>query len=346
MVMVFHVLNHWPSFPKQGWPLFFTYGWAGVDLFFVISGFVITLSALGSYEREGAGFKRTFLQRRLARIVPLYLLTGLIYLVFVNPYMIEHVDTTTLLARIFGHALFLQNLHPLTHGALNSPSWSTAVEMQFYLLMLAATPLLLRVRTGLFLGLSFVLAMLYRYAVVLALVPGQSDSMLQFIYMTQLPGVWEEFAMGIALALVVRSPGGMIRSWLRPQWRNCLAWGVAAVLMFTIGIQSAGSNIYWHSTWMLLVWRPLLGMGFAAVVCCAITLPHAAHPLWKPLRYWGDINYGLYLWHFLVITAMTGMAASLEGGRLLVHVFIWTTLLSVASWHLIEQPNIARFKTA
>lgn len=347
MVMVFHVLNHWPSFPKTGWPLVFTFGWAGVDLFFVISGFVIALSALQSYEREGTGFRRSFMRRRLARIVPLYLLTGLIYLVFVNPTMLTNADGT-LLARVLGHVLFVQNLHPLTFGALNGPSWSTAVEMQFYLLMLAFTPLLLRVPRGGFLLVSFLLALLYRFAVTLALPPGQANTTLQFIYMTQLAGVWEEFAMGIALALVIRSPGNLSRAWLSPRWRNCLLWALAAILMFGIAamsVQNTGPNAYWHSTWMLLFWRPLLGMGFAAVVCCAITLPHAAHPLWTPLRYWGDISYGLYLWHFLVITALTSMAIPLEGGRLLVPVFICTALLSIASWHLIEQPNIARFKT-
>ena len=57
----------------------------GVDLFFVISGFVIGLSALQGHARDGLAFRRPFARRRIARIVPLYALTALVFLLLVDP---------------------------------------------------------------------------------------------------------------------------------------------------------------------------------------------------------------------------------------------------------------------
>lgn len=83
-VVVYHVIEftHWKSFPITGPLLTFRIGWIGVDLFFVISGFVITSSALALYRKDGSEFHRTYWTRRLSRIVPLYVLTGALWIVF------------------------------------------------------------------------------------------------------------------------------------------------------------------------------------------------------------------------------------------------------------------------
>jgi peptidoglycan/LPS O-acetylase OafA/YrhL len=87
LVLVYHVIElaPWPSFPTAGPPLAIRVGWVGVDLFFVISGFVIGLSAIKLYREGDSGYRWTFMRRRLARIVPLYILTGAAFLVFVQP---------------------------------------------------------------------------------------------------------------------------------------------------------------------------------------------------------------------------------------------------------------------
>lgn len=87
-VLIYHVIEHfpWTTFPTSSILVWFRIGWIGVDLFFVISGFVIMLSALRIYDMAGQMKPRTiFIRRRLARIVPLYFLTGLVSLVFVQP---------------------------------------------------------------------------------------------------------------------------------------------------------------------------------------------------------------------------------------------------------------------
>ncbi|WP_296660230.1 acyltransferase family protein, partial [Rhodoferax sp.] len=85
LVMVYHVtaLGQWGRFSEAVWGLPFRQGWIGVDLFLVISGFVITLSAAKAQARDPAGFKWAFMQRRLRRLLPLYVLTCVIFVLLV-----------------------------------------------------------------------------------------------------------------------------------------------------------------------------------------------------------------------------------------------------------------------
>ena len=100
----------------------------GVDLFFVISGFVIGLSAFAEIDRSGANdFKWAFFSRRLIRIVPLHYLTILVFIVFISPELLF----SNFWSNLFTHLLFVHNLTINLHGAINGSNWSLATEMQF-----------------------------------------------------------------------------------------------------------------------------------------------------------------------------------------------------------------------
>ena len=120
MVLVYHVIAHgqWAAFPEQGPLLLFRMGWLGVDLFLVISGFVITLAVIGGVARSGdlAGFRRDFAARRWRRIAPLYFLTMLAFLFMVEPGLLLQ-GWQTLAWHLGTHALFVHNMTVATHGA-------------------------------------------------------------------------------------------------------------------------------------------------------------------------------------------------------------------------------------
>ena len=145
LVLVYHVIElaPWPDFPASGVGLMFRAGWVGVDLFFVISGFVIGLSAIRLYREGASDYRRTFMRRRLARIVPLYVFTCAAFLLMVDSPVFT-LPWRKLALQLGSHLLFLHNLHPSLHGAINGPNWSVAAEMQFYVLVIVAVPLLSR----------------------------------------------------------------------------------------------------------------------------------------------------------------------------------------------------------
>ena len=161
LVLVYHVLTlgEWQFFSSSLWGLPFRLGWIGVDLFLVISGFVITLSAARESGKHLQGFARRFMERRLRRLVPLYLLTCVVFVFLVRPEILTG-PAVNLMIQVASHALFLQNLSPYTHGVINGVTWSLALEMQFYLALVFGIGYLLKLGSWrsllLLVGLSWV----------------------------------------------------------------------------------------------------------------------------------------------------------------------------------------------
>lgn len=345
LVLVYHVIvfGNWSSLPDTGFFYLLRHGWAGVNLFFTISGFVIALSALDGVQQQGRSFRRPFAIRRLARIVPLYLLTCLVFLFLVQPAVLL-APLWKLATHVSTHLLFVHNLHPSTHGSINGPSWSVALEMQFYLAMMLAAPWLARTSALRVLLYAIVIAAAWRYATLLVLVPGGASTEVQFVYLSELPGVIDEFALGIALAMVVRSNTGPISAWLAVGWTHFLGWLALALALLTAAARLEQTFGYWGNTAMTVGWHLVLSAGFAALLGAGVTFPWAGKRLLAPVRYLGDISYGIYLWHMLVLVAMTTAMPLLTGRKLLVFVVGSTVALASLSWHLLEKPNLQKYK--
>ncbi|HBD20581.1 MAG TPA: hypothetical protein DC063_11195 [Arenimonas sp.] len=344
MVLVYHVIAHgqWASFPDHGPLLAFRLGWLGVDLFLVISGFVIALAVLSGVARygEGAAFRRDFAGRRWRRIAPLYFLTLLAFLFLVQPQLLL-MGWQTLALHLGSHALFLHNLLADTHGSINGPNWSVALEMQFYLLMLLAGPWLVRQRVAVVLLLMCGVAIAWRAATFAWMGGAGAEAWKLHIYTTQLPGSLDEFAFGIVLAILVTRPGWLQRALAPTPLRFLAACAVAAAAVGVAMWVFFPRGDYWPRWEMVVGWRTLLALAFGAVVAAAVALPEAwARWLW-PLRYLGEISYGIYLWHLPVL--LTLLAAGVAGGPgLLAATLAGTLALAAFSWHVVERPWLRR----
>jgi peptidoglycan/LPS O-acetylase OafA/YrhL len=346
-VVVYHVIEigKWTSFPISGPLLIARAGWMGVDLFFVISGFVIGLSALQGYARQGADFRRTFARRRLARIVPLYALTALLFLLLVEPSLLT-LPLKTVAIHLGSHALFVHNMHPTTHGSIDGPNWSVALEMQFYASMWLLTPWIARSRPLVFVPALVAVAWTWRALVAWIVVPDVAHAHVLFTYSAQLPGTVDAFAFGIALAMALTSgrPSPLARL-LQTSWQNFVLWGVGFALLFFLAMSTYWPRAsYWDQFAMIAFWRTLLAASFTCLVAAAITLPAQNAIVLRPLRYLGEISYGIYLWHLLVLLTFTAIPW-LTGQRLMWHVLLGTIVLASFSWHFYERQFIRRSHT-
>jgi peptidoglycan/LPS O-acetylase OafA/YrhL len=317
------------------WTVPFRYGWVGVDLFLVISGFVITLSAAKAQSQKPEGFRWPFMQRRLRRLLPLYALTSLIFLFLVRPEVLLR-PWEQLLPILASHALFLQNMSPQTHGVINGVTWSLALEMQFYVLLVGTIGFWLRLGAWRTLGILVLLAWAWRYGSTLLLVPGEAVPHLQVIYTTQLPGTLDAFGIGIALAVWVHQSDGALPRSLRPGLRNALVWAAVAGALLTAAAMLLLRQNYWAHTGMVVFWRTLLALGFGTAMAAMLACPLPSGRWMRPWHYLGEISYGIYLWHFLLLLALL-QQTTLRGYDLLWVLLAGTLTLSSLSWHLMEK---------
>lgn len=330
LVVACHVLafREWPNFVPTGFGKLAQMGWVGVDLFLVISGFVIGKTAMQA-SSTGKPWRAHFVERRLRRIVPLYLATLVLYLLLVDPAPILKGWRSVI--DVAMHLGFIHNLSPSTHGTINSPNWSLGLEMQFYLLIAILAPWLARADVWKVLAAWVGIAVLWKFALTLVLIPGANVTHHQFIYASQLPGTLDEFAFGICIAKLTSLTA------LEFRWRRLVAWSVAAVVLLAgawITIGHGGD--FWQSTTMIVFWRTLLAAGFAALLAVTVMLPGTGGWALRPFRYLGEISYGIYLWHLPVLLTLIDKT-SFKGWTLMFATVGCTIVLAALSWHGFEK---------
>ena len=301
------------------------WGWAGVNLFFVLSGFLITSILLEARDKEK--YFRNFYGRRALRIWPVYVLVlAVVYLEapwFIGPTILDAVKTAPWLAYIF----FVQNLFHLALPPAIGPTWSLAIEEQYYFLWAPLVRFLRRPRSlALLLTVALVGSPLMRRTHLAWITPTHT--------LTHLDGI----AWGSLLALGLYTLPVSRRVWL---WIGVGAipvgfWGAATVAGGTAFLDSA------------------LAVGFAGAVLAAITFTGARNPLsvvlrQGPLAFYGRISYGLYMTHIMVFIYFGWFDRNMDRygipGNLAVVAFrlVASTAVATALWYGFES-RILRLK--
>ncbi len=324
----------------------FKAGWAGVTLFFVLSGFLITGILWDSFGRPH--WTRNFYARRALRILPLYFLSLAIVLAGAAWAGTLHPA----LARIWIFALFLQNMPHLSALASEIPSpfmvfhlWSIAVEEQFYLLWPFLLVLSNTRRSAVRLCLAvFVLSFLFR-VVIWTTLPNPLD-LWQFLLTRA-----GELSLGGALAILYRGT----------RWPVVQRWAVPAALAslaaFILSSILAGTADLTNRT-QLLLGLPAITVFCTALIALALrpgTIQRLMSAAW--LRRIGALSYGIYIFHVLLGNIFRAIAEALCHSRgetaVLAAQFVLVTAGSIAaawlSFRLFEQPILRlkdRFSTA
>ncbi len=344
LVLVYH-LALWVLGPPAGraGKLFYEIalrGWVGVDLFFVLSGFLITGILYDA--KGGAHFFRNFYARRSLRIFPLYFAVLAVVIGLLPRLIPEHRGLLRLADDGAWYWTYTTNLLIARDGwpdtAALAHFWSLAVEEQFYLVWPFVVFCLARKRLLSVCAGCVVLAIFVRL--------GLAASHHTVASMVLMPARMDALAAGALVALLARGPGGLA------VYRRCARW-----VMFAAGTAFVALTVVYHDSYS----RPLLGGGLTSLSCLFASLlvllltaapgsPLSALFGSRALRFFGRYSYGLYVFHhpLLFVVTPTAVAAALTwlpsrgdlAPRLVIigAVMVLSLTLSVLSWHLLEQP--------
>lgn len=316
LVVVYHVLDMWslrvnPTPPGVSW----VNGAAGVDIFFVISGFVMVVSSRRMASQPGGAW-RTFIEHRIVRIVPLYWLVTTAKLVFV--FMLADLALRSTLDLDYIVRSYL--LFPVVDSAghfrpLLSVGWTLTYEFLFYLL--------------------FALALALRADVLRVLVPGLGLFVIAALFRKEGWPAWTilfntivvEFIFGVVLARLV------LRGWFLP---TGIAVGFFIAGFALILVVPAGAENLRTLTW---------GLPALTIVAGAVALERRAAimlPRW--LLELGDASYSIYLTHGFVVPVIglgflhfgwTGLPA--EAMAVLAGLFA-SAIVGMVVYRVVERP--------
>ena len=330
------------SFHAFGWP---RQGTLGVDLFFVLSGFLITTLLLEEHEALGRIGIRRFYARRARRLLPALL-------ALLAPFLLLALVTAARTGSL-GSPVFLGLASALTYtsniAVAVDPSavpagmvhlWSLAAEEQFYIVWPLVLVALMRAGGARLLGRALVvlllLAVVYRLQL---LVRGASIERLYYGPDTHADSLLAGCAFGCYFTRW-RVPLGITFS----RWAREVLIGVALVLILTAAVL-LGSVPQRFAYEMQLVPTVFALVAGVFIVCAAGGETAVAKGLsFRPIVFLGRISYSIYLWHLPVLVALAGVQREI-GVRTIVAVAL-TVVLATCSWRFIEVPFLLRRRQA
>jgi peptidoglycan/LPS O-acetylase OafA/YrhL len=303
-------------------------GMIGVDVFFALSGFLITTLLLREFDRTETLDLKKFYLRRLMRLTPVLVVAAVVLGVAAWALGYEHPLGDSLTA-VLGVSNFYSAIVGVERGTIGQ-SWSLSVEQQFYLLWAPLLLLLLRRRSRRLLLWSVAgLAVLLVAGTAVATVAGAPVSVLYLLPTTRLP----ELFVGCLLAVLLQGPA---RERIMAACRSTLvaALALAALILPIFLLDLYDSKIMYCGGWVL-----------AATVTCLLIVhliassrSAVARIFSIPLVVWfGRISYSFYLWHYVSIVVpklvLPKPVAILVG-------FFLATGLAALSYYCVERPFV------
>lgn len=316
---------------------FFQGGYVGVDVFFVISGFLITLTIDKELSLKTFSFKNFYL-RRIRRIIPV--LVFVMLACTIPAYFILFANNLEIFGRTLIHTILATNNFYL-YIVLNNyfsenadfipfvHTWSLAVEEQFYFLW----PVLLLLLHRYFLikkRLQIILAAVFVSFFISIWLTNSNSSMAYFL----LPARFFELLIGAALAIYWN---------FLPEYSKKINTFISIVGLFLIVLPAiflSKSSVFpgWNALWPTL--------GTACIVFSGKTQNQGFVNilLKQPFLVWiGLLSYSIYLWHWPIFAFIRYCGIELVGHVRVLAILI-TFVLSYFSWKYIEQPFRIKIK--
>jgi peptidoglycan/LPS O-acetylase OafA/YrhL len=301
-------------------------GWTGVDLFFVLSGFLIGGILLDA--RSSPSYFKTFYLRRFYRIIPLYygwIVCYLLVRALVSHFFSAHFSSLggpATDSRLYLLVVFLQNFGLVRYSVLGGswfePTWSLAIEEQFYLVAPLLIRLFSRRRVYGFLGIVIFLAPLLRLWIHYHLLARGTELSIAY---TLMPCRADALAMGILAALLWRNR--IFRLWLSSH--GPILYGLASVSLGGVVALGKWSPSY-DSIAMQSVGYTWLAIFYTLILLVVLDRPSGpvawfARIGW--LREIGRVSYCLYIIHGAI-----GFLCQLLLATAVRHVESWQAVLT------------------
>ena len=315
MVMLLHFVGNVP--PANSWierAVFgvTNYGSYGVELFFVLSGFLITGILYDA--RNKPHYFRNFYMRRVLRIFPLYY--GVLALVFFVAPMISFLRGPTLSYLVDRQAWawpYAVNIYIALHGEWSfsylDHFWSLAIEEHFYLFWPFVVFALAR-RPRALMGVSLAIAL----CAMLARLTGSLMGLSWLTTYTLTPFRLDGLALGGFIAVTVRQPGGLERlARLLPLAASAIAGLVAATFFWTRLVSRDGLEL------ILPVRAALILLLLACLLVWALIAPERSSTSRffrsRAMVFLGTYSYGLYVYHHFISYYLATNRTDLELGN-------------------------------
>jgi len=315
-------------------------GYVGVDIFFVISGYLIT-AIIAQDIRESRFSIVRFYERRIRRIIPALVAVALPsalvgYLLMPPGDFKNFAQSLAATAGFISNVLFWMEAGYFESAAIYKPmlhTWSLAIEEQFYIILPLLLMLLARFGHHALIGLGAACAL--SFAVSLA-VTERSPETAFFL----MPFRFWELGLGSLLAIAGLSPPG------RPLTREALGAVGLALIAFSI-------TVYDESTLFPGAAALLPCLGAVLIIYTGGDRQTAVDKLLslRPLTFIGLISYSLYLWHWPLISFYqffradsTALPRPLLDGTEMAIVVALSLIMATLSWRFVEQPFRRKYR--
>ncbi len=320
-------------------PVWYQVGWAGVDLFFVLSGFLVSSLLFAEYRKHGSLDLKRFYARRAFKIYPaFYLFIGAVvlsHLVLGKPFRPE---------QLWRELLFIQNFD----SGLCIHTWSLAVEEHFYLLLGLVAWGLTRShrRENPFTAVPLLVTAIAVCSLALRVMAFTSRPYDPFTHSFATPNRLDALFFGVLLGYIHQFHAVATRSFVD---RHRLLLSVVCALLACVPLLADHRSVFMGTAGYTLLY---LGCGGLLLLAIHPTPTRQPSPwrgfvprLTQPLAAVGRCSYGIYLWHVLVLLGLEQWELARPGEL----PQAWVSLLYVAGsilvgvvmTRLIEQPALA-----